>query len=72
MAVMSMISTGEGAKEEVLQQIEQMGITNIYINRLALTKEQLQSAREKRSYALSWHDVGRLRARLAAGRSLLT
>ncbi|MBB5346579.1 ABC transporter permease [Desulfoprunum benzoelyticum] len=61
MAVMSMISTGEGAKEEVLQQIEEMGITNIYINRLALTKEQLQSAREKRSYGLSWHDVGRLR-----------
>jgi len=61
MAVMSMISTGEGAKEEVLQQIEEMGITNIYINRLALTEEQLKSAREKRSYGLSWHDVGRLR-----------
>jgi putative ABC transport system permease protein len=26
MAVMSMISTGEGAREEVLQQIEEMGI----------------------------------------------
>ncbi|KGO35041.1 hypothetical protein JT06_04350 [Desulfobulbus sp. Tol-SR] len=60
MAVMSMISTGEGAREEVLQQIEEMGITNIYINRLALTEEQLKAAREKRSYGLSWFDVGRL------------
>ncbi len=60
MAVMSMISTGEGAKEEVLQQIEDMGITNIYINRLALTEEQQKSAREKRSYGLSWNDFARL------------
>lgn len=61
MAVMSMISTGEGAKEEVLQQIEGMGLTNIYINKLDLTKEQQAQAREKRSYGLSWGDVDRLR-----------
>ena len=60
MAVMSMISTGEGAKEEVLQQIEDMGITNIYINRVPLTAEQQKAALEKRSYGLTWNDVGRL------------
>lgn len=56
-----MISTGEGAKEEVLQQIQGMGLTNIYINRLDLTKEQQENAREKRSYGVSWYDVLRLR-----------
>ncbi len=61
MAVMSMISTGEGAKQEVLQQIEGMGLTNIYINRMTLTKDQIQQAREKRSYGVSWNDVARLR-----------
>jgi putative ABC transport system permease protein len=61
MAVMSMISTGEGAKEEVLQQIEEMGLTNIHINRLTLTKDQLIKARENRSYGVSWNDVERLR-----------
>lgn len=61
MAVMSMISTGEGAKEEVLQQIEGMGLTNIYINKLNLTKEQQVKAQEKRSYGVSWSDVDRLR-----------
>jgi len=60
MAVMSMISTGEGAKQEVLQQIEGMGLTNIYINKLNLTKEQQQKAQEKRSYGVSWSDVNRL------------
>lgn len=61
MAVMSMISTGEGAKEEVLQQIEGMGLTNIYINKLDLTRDQQKKAREKRSYGVSWSDVDRLR-----------
>ncbi len=61
MAVMSMISTGEGAKEEVLQQIEGMGLTNIYINTLNLTREQQAKAQEKRSYGVSWSDVHRLR-----------
>ena len=62
MAVMSMISTGEGAKEEVLQQIEGMGLTNIYINKLDLTKDQQKKAREKRSYGVSWSDVDRLQS----------
>jgi putative ABC transport system permease protein len=62
MAVMSMISTGEGAKEEVLQQIEGMGLTNIYINKLDLTRDQQKKAREKHSYGVSWSDVDRLRS----------
>jgi len=40
MAVMAMIATGEGAKREILTQIEDMGLKNIYIKRLPLSEEQ--------------------------------
>jgi len=36
-------------------------LTNIYINRMTLTKDQIQQARDKRSYGVSWNDVARLR-----------
>jgi len=39
MAVMAMISTGEGAKQEVLGRIEKMGLKNIYIEQIELTEE---------------------------------
>ncbi len=57
MAVMSMISTGEGAKQEVLSQIEKMGLKNIYINAVKLSDEKKIQAREKRSYGLNYFDV---------------
>ena len=61
MAVMSMISIGEGAKEKVLQDIEGLGLKNIYINKIPLTEKQLSEASARRSYGLSWSDVERLR-----------
>lgn len=61
MAVMSMISIGEGAKEKVLQDIEGLGLRNIYINRISLTEKQMHDASAQRSYGVSWSDVEKLR-----------
>ena len=60
MAVMAMISTGEGAKQKVLGRIEKMGLTNIYIKQIVLTEELKQQVDEKKSYGLSLFDVERL------------
>ena len=60
MAVMSMISTGEGAKQEGLGRIEKMGLKNIYIKQVELTDELKKQADEKKSYGLSLYDVARL------------
>ncbi len=57
MAVMAMISTGEGAKQEVLNRIEKMGLKNIYIKQISLTDELRKLADEKKTYGLSLNDV---------------
>jgi len=61
MAVMSMISIGEGAKNKVLQDIESLGLRNVYINQIDMTQRMKQEAVSMRSYGLSWYDVQRLR-----------
>ncbi len=61
MAVMSMISIGEGAKQKVLEDIESLGLRNVYINRVELTTKKREEASSKRSYGVSWFDVQRLR-----------
>ena len=60
MAVMVMISTGEGAKDEVLGRIEQMGLKNIYITEKLLSAELRTQAEQRRSYGLSLFDVKHL------------
>jgi putative ABC transport system permease protein len=60
MAVMAMISTGEGAKREILAQIEDMGLKNIYIKRIPLSEEQQREAGEKKSSGVSMDDLRRL------------
>ncbi len=60
MAVMAMISTGEGAKQEVLGRIEKMGLKNIYIRKVELSEELKKQVAEKQSYGLSLYDVERL------------
>jgi len=62
MAVMVMISTGEGAKKEVLGRIEGMGLTNVYINDKLLSTELRKLVEKKRSYGLSLFDVEYLRS----------
>lgn len=66
MAVMSMISTGEGAKQEVLGRIEKMGLKNIYIKKIELSEELQKQADEKKSYGLSFFDVERLQGLTSA------
>ncbi len=60
MAVMSMISIGEGAKEKVLKEIEGLGLTNIYVNAVNLTSQQQQEAATRHSYGITWSDMERL------------
>ncbi len=62
MAVMIMISTGEGAKEEVLGRIEKMGLRNIYINDKLLSAELQEQVEKRKSYGLSLFDVEYLRS----------
>jgi len=62
MAVLAMISIGEGAKQKVISQIEQLGIKNIYIKAVSLTKEQKLRASEKRSPGLNLKDRDRIRS----------
>lgn len=61
-AVLSLISIGEGAKEEVIEQIERLGTRNIYIRAVNLTADQRRKAREGLSRGLSLYDIERILA----------
>ncbi|NUO78693.1 ABC transporter permease [candidate division KSB1 bacterium] len=56
-AVISMLSIGEGAKEEALQQIAQMGINNIIIQNLETEDAEEGSDRDNRSQGLRLADA---------------
>lgn len=60
MAVFTIISVGEGARQKIIRQIEQLGIRNIYIRATALTDEQKRTAAEKQSPGLSMSDRDRI------------
>jgi putative ABC transport system permease protein len=60
MAVVAMISIGEGAKRETISQIEQLGTQNIYIKAIALTADQAARARERLSQGLTVADLRRI------------
>lgn len=56
-AVIAMLSIGEGAKQETLEQIAQLGVNSIIIKQSPLSEEQHRSALERRSYGLTEKDV---------------
>ncbi|MCI5157926.1 MAG: hypothetical protein D3906_05695, partial [Candidatus Electrothrix sp. AUS1_2] len=56
MAVVTVIAIGEGAEQETMRHIEQLGITNIYIRADQLTEEQQQLARRHHSAGLQDSD----------------
>ena len=56
-AVVAMLSIGEGAKQETLEQIEQLGMNNLIIRQNTLTEDQHLQAREKRSKGLTLDDA---------------
>lgn len=59
-SVVAMLSIGEGAKQETLEQIEQLGMNNLIIRQNALSEEQHAQAREKKSRGLTLEDVNML------------
>lgn len=59
-AVITMLSIGEGAKRETLSQIEQLGLNSITIRQAELAEEQLLKAREKQSRGLTLKDAFQL------------
>lgn len=56
-----MLSIGEGARRETIQQIEQLGTKNLFIKKSQLTDAQRIVAQEKMSLGLNIHDVERIR-----------
>lgn len=60
LAVMAMISTGEGAKQKVLSELAGLGLDNIYVYRSTGNGDKRQLASIGSSYGLSWHDIHRL------------
>ncbi len=62
MAVMVIIAVGEGMKNEALQQIEQLGIRNIYIRAIEVTAEKKVVASKNHGFGLTWDDLVRIRS----------
>lgn len=59
-AVIAMLSIGEGAKQETLEQIEQLGMNSIIVRQHVLSEEQKAQARENRSKGLTLQDSAAL------------
>lgn len=56
-AVVAMLSIGEGAKKETLDQIEQLGVHTLLIRQNDMSDSQRSQARENRSRGLSLDDA---------------
>lgn len=56
-AVVAMLSIGEGAKRETLEQIEQLGMNSIIVRQSNLSEDQHVQARESRSKGLTLDDA---------------
>lgn len=55
-AVIAMVSIGEGAKQEALDQIKQMGIDVVHVKRAIIAGELLEKAEERSPFGLSYGD----------------
>lgn len=62
MAVLSMLSVGEGARQETIRQIERLGTKNIYFKAMSYTENQTTKAREKLSQGLTIKDMDRIKS----------
>jgi putative ABC transport system permease protein len=65
-AVISMMSIGEGARREAVEQIKLLGTNNIRVKRLALTGERRAEAERRFSRGLSDGDASLIRQSLPA------
>jgi putative ABC transport system permease protein len=66
MAVIAMLSIGEGAKQDTLEQIAQLGMNTIIVRQPMLSEEQRAQALEQRSRGLTEEDVNVLRQNIPA------
>ena len=64
-AVVSMVSVGEGARLEAVEQIKLLGTNNIRIKKLALTGEKREEAERQFSKGLTYHDAQLLRKNIS-------
>jgi putative ABC transport system permease protein len=64
-AVISMLSIGEGAKREAIEQIKLLGTNNIRVNHVKLTGQQAEEAEKKLSEGLTYIDGQLIRANLS-------
>jgi len=60
-AVVAMLSIAEGAKQEILEQIERLGTNSIIVRSLQLTRAQETSARRRLSHGLVLSDANALK-----------
>ncbi len=56
-AVIAMVSIGEGARQETLQQIQQLGIDVLHVRRVALAGEMEDEAAKKSPFGLNYGDA---------------
>lgn len=56
-SVIAMLAIGEGSKQEILAQIEQLGTNNVIIRQSELSEEQQNKALEAKSYGLTLEDA---------------
>lgn len=56
-AVVAMLSIGEGAKQETLEQIEQLGMNSVIIRQIEMSEDAHIKAREKKSRGLTLEDA---------------
>ena len=56
-AVIAMVSIGEGAKQEAVEQIRQMGIDIVNVKRVMVTGELLEKAEERSPNGLAYGDA---------------
>ncbi len=56
-AVIAMVSIGEGAKQEALDQIKQMGIDVVHVKRAVIAGELLERSQERSPSGLKYGDV---------------
>ncbi|MFC1693219.1 ABC transporter permease [Candidatus Latescibacterota bacterium] len=60
-AVIAMLSIGEGAKQEALEQIQLMGMNNIIVQDIPITDEADIQQRTSKSVGLTWADARAVR-----------
>jgi len=60
-AVIAMLSIGEGAKQQALEQIQLMGMRNIIVQDVPYIDETQQERRDNKSQGLTWADARAVR-----------